>query len=274
MPPVNPADPTHNCVTADTLVQTDQGPQRAASLVGKPFTGLVDGREFPSTPEGFRPAGRRAVVTLETDNGNYVELTADHPVMTKEEKGPWEWKEAGSLQPRDTVRLHNHRITGRKGQTDGLRTLGKATLEQAVNAIVDDATESIWIYGQAGHARDAGDRNEANLICQQMRRAGMNPVRAASNGQDRIFFTERDLAVARLDTQQERDSQQAEDRQRLEAPRDYYPDEDRVKTITEDGKKDVYQAIIPGADGFDGNGFYLQICGTEDQTKPSATATW
>ena len=267
MPLVNPTDTTNPGVTADTLVQTDRGPQPAASLVNNHFIALVDGREFPSTPEGFRPAGRRAVITLETANGSFVELTPEHPVMTREENGRWEWKEAGSLEPRDIIRLHNHRITGRKGQTQELRAMGKASLDQATSSIAD-AAEAIWIYGQPGQAGDAGNRDQANLICQQLRRAGMSPVRAESNGQVRIFFTDRDLAVAKLDTQQERDSQQAEDRHRLEAPRDYYPDEERVKSLTEGGEKDVYHAVIPGADGFDGNGFYLQNPVTEEETRP------
>src|SRR6185369_13100705 len=39
---------TNPCVTADTWVQTAEGPRQVSDLLGRPFTALVDGQPFVS----------------------------------------------------------------------------------------------------------------------------------------------------------------------------------------------------------------------------------
>ena len=60
---------TNPCVTADTWVQTGDGPRQVADLVGRPFEAVVDGAPHSTDPRGFFPTGRKRVVTLETDEG-------------------------------------------------------------------------------------------------------------------------------------------------------------------------------------------------------------
>ena len=51
---------TNPCVTADTWVQTSEGPRQVAELIGKPFTARVDGVDHASAPEGFFRTARQA----------------------------------------------------------------------------------------------------------------------------------------------------------------------------------------------------------------------
>ncbi len=71
---------TNPCVTADTWVQTADGPRRVRDLVGKPFTALVNGRPFASAAEGFFLTATKPVLNLTTREGHGLRLTADHPV--------------------------------------------------------------------------------------------------------------------------------------------------------------------------------------------------
>ena len=52
---------TNPCVTADTWVQTGDGPRQVSSLVGKPFVAIIDGKPFPSDVQGFIATGERPI---------------------------------------------------------------------------------------------------------------------------------------------------------------------------------------------------------------------
>jgi ribonucleoside-diphosphate reductase alpha chain len=111
---------TNPCVTADTWVQTSDGPRRVAELIGKPFAAVIDGEPFPSGPQGFFPTGERPVLRLETEEGPTLRLTGNHrvrvvPRMTRG-KLESEWREASALRPGDRVVLHDHRsLAGWRG---------------------------------------------------------------------------------------------------------------------------------------------------------------
>lgn len=101
------------CITADSWVQTTDGPRQVADLVGRPFEALVDGAAHASGPEGFFPTGRKTVLRLTTREGFALRLTADHKVRTLGslsrsciKRG---WTPAGELAPGDLVVLHDHR---------------------------------------------------------------------------------------------------------------------------------------------------------------------
>ncbi len=72
---------TNPCVTADTMIQTIYGPERVKELIGRPFTALVQGRPYDSTPQGFFHTSRKPTITVTTDLGNRLTLTPDHLVM-------------------------------------------------------------------------------------------------------------------------------------------------------------------------------------------------
>ncbi|MBW8726135.1 MAG: ribonucleoside reductase [Inquilinus limosus] len=103
---------TNPCVTAESWVQTIDGPRTVGDLLGRPFVALVNGQPASSGPEGFFPTGRKPVLRLETAEGHALRLTADHPVLVATEVSRFrietEWRKAGELQPGDRVRLHDH----------------------------------------------------------------------------------------------------------------------------------------------------------------------
>ncbi|MGK9231508.1 ribonucleoside reductase [Inquilinus limosus] len=152
---------TNPCVTADTWVQTLEGPRPVGDLVGRPFVALVDGRPAASGPEGFFPTGRKPVLRLETAEGHVLRLTADHPVLVATEVSRFrietEWRKAGELKPGDRVRLHDHGDalawpgfgSEEEGYLVGL-LIGDGTLKS------DKAVLSAWpgeATADGGHAR-------------------------------------------------------------------------------------------------------------------------
>ena len=66
---------TNPCVTADTWVQTSEGPRQVEQLIGKPFTAVVDGQLHASGNEGFFRTDHKSVVKLCTAEGHSLRLT-------------------------------------------------------------------------------------------------------------------------------------------------------------------------------------------------------
>ncbi len=104
---------TNPCVTADTWVQTSDGPRQVHELVGRPFFAMVDGRAWRSLSNGFFATGSKPVLRLQTVEGHSLRLTADHPVRRVSRKTAnvleTEWAKAGDLQAGDEIVLHDHR---------------------------------------------------------------------------------------------------------------------------------------------------------------------
>ena len=77
---------TNPCLTADSWNHHGRRGGSAAAcgtLIGRPFTAIVDGRPYASGPEGFfsRPGRRPVAAALTTREGHVLRLTGDHPVM-------------------------------------------------------------------------------------------------------------------------------------------------------------------------------------------------
>ena len=107
---------TNPCVTADTWVQTSEGPRQVSQLIGQPFVAIVDGKPYRSESEGFFESGVKPVHLLRTREGFGLKLTADHEVRRA---GPRhdEWVAASQLKPGDRVVLNDHRSI-EWGETD------------------------------------------------------------------------------------------------------------------------------------------------------------
>jgi len=140
---------TNPCVTADTWVQTGDGPRLVADLIGRPFAALVDGEAHVTDSDGFFQTGRRPVLLLETVAGHRLRLTVDHPVRRVVARTRYrhetEWCHAGDLAPGDEMKLHDHRAapawpgpyTADEGYLIGL-LVGDGTLK------TDKAVLSAW----------------------------------------------------------------------------------------------------------------------------------
>lgn len=102
---------TNPCVPADTWVHTDEGARRLHSLIGKPFTAIVDGKPHRST--GFFETGTKQLYRLSLANGASVRATAEHRIMVVSSQTQTtqrtEWRELRDIRPGDHVVLHNHR---------------------------------------------------------------------------------------------------------------------------------------------------------------------
>ncbi|HXS41556.1 MAG TPA: LAGLIDADG family homing endonuclease [Stellaceae bacterium] len=157
---------TNPCVTAETWVQTSEGPRQVAELIGTTFTALVDGRAYDSGAQGFFATGQKPVLKLQTREGYGLRLTADHPVLTVARFGrnrlTTEWRKAGELGAGDRILLHDHRRApawpGVHGEAEGYLLgllIGDGTLKS------DKAILSVWRRREAANGWEEGVGAEA-----------------------------------------------------------------------------------------------------------------
>ena len=140
---------TNPCVTADTWVQTAQGPRQVSDLIGTPFVARIDGQDHASGAAGFFKTATKAVVRLQTAEGYALRLPADHRVRRisrfTRHSSDTEWCAAGELRTGDRVLLNDHRDNARwdgahtfeEGYLTGL-LIGDGTLK------ADKAVLSVW----------------------------------------------------------------------------------------------------------------------------------
>jgi ribonucleoside-diphosphate reductase alpha chain len=140
---------TNPCVTADTWVQTADGPRQVQHLVGSPFSARVDGGEHASTASGFFRTGNKPIVCLQTREGYVLRLTKNHMVRRvtrfKRHGAEAAWCAAGELQSGQRILLNDHRSnaewtgphTHGEGYLLGL-LIGDGTLKQ------EKAVLSVW----------------------------------------------------------------------------------------------------------------------------------
>jgi hypothetical protein len=87
---------TNPCVTANTWIDTLEGPRKVSDLIGKPFFAMVDGKpHFSAT--GFFKTGNKPVYKLSGRSGHSVELTADHKVLASRAGAKPTWVAAAEL---------------------------------------------------------------------------------------------------------------------------------------------------------------------------------
>jgi len=114
---------TNPCLTADSWIQTSEGPRQIAELVGRPFTAIADGRLWASDERGFFSQGTKQTVHLRTREGYALRGTPDHLIRKIVRRTrwscEWEWAQMGSLSTGDEILLHNHRSRPSWGAADG-----------------------------------------------------------------------------------------------------------------------------------------------------------
>ncbi len=163
---------TNPCVTADTWVQTTQGPRQVSELIGKPFVGLVDGQAHASGVEGFFKTATKPVVRLQTTEGYSLRLTADHRVRKVSRFTRYstdtEWCAAGDLQTGDRVLLNDHRCkaewAGNYSEAQGFLMgllVGDGTLKQ------EAAVLSVWKTPAVANGDYTLENNGAHVLMQE-----------------------------------------------------------------------------------------------------------
>ncbi len=167
---------TNPCVTADTWVQTAQGPRQVCELIGTPFRARVDGVDHASGEEGFFLTAHKPVVTLRTREGHSLRLTADHRVRRVTTATRWvtetQWCAAGELVAGDRVLLNDHRANAQwegalnfdEGYLLGL-LVGDGTLKH------DTAVLSAWTAQAVVNGGDAGPRDGVRALMAEAERA-------------------------------------------------------------------------------------------------------
>jgi len=213
-PHIGRIEATNPCVTADTWVQTSEGPKQVKDLVGIQFTAQINGEHYMTGYNGFFYTARRPVVKLKTVEGYSVRLTMDHRIRRIVRNTRYtldsEWCCAGDLRPGDEVVLNDHRAsvtwpgryTFEEGYLLGL-LVGDGVLKK------DKAVLSVWRTASAGtesmrnevlrcahtlpHRRDfkgwmeIPDRHESRLVLASLRdlalESGMEPGNKAITAQ-------------------------------------------------------------------------------------------
>ncbi|MFV8835710.1 LAGLIDADG family homing endonuclease [Aquisalimonas sp. APHAB1-3] len=160
---------TNPCVTADTWVQTDEGPRQVSELIGRPFQAVVDGVVHASGEDGFFRTDTKAVVRLQTAEGYNLRLTEDHRVRRVSRFTRYstetEWCAAGELRAGDRVLLNNHRdlpewegeLSEDEGYLLGL-LVGDGTLKQ------DKAVLSTWAPAAVANGDDGAPSDGVRAI--------------------------------------------------------------------------------------------------------------
>ena len=173
---------TNPCVTADTWVMTQQGPQQVNELIDRPFTALVDGEAHPSTEAGFFHTGHKPVYLLETVEGHTLRATADHPILqvTKQtrKKQYTEWTELGDLQPGDMIRIHDQRGATWQAEDDGASVAWLLGLLVGDGTFVRNETKSdlgiLRFWGE--HSREMVEMAHAVHAAKIPARSDMQPL--------------------------------------------------------------------------------------------------
>lgn len=176
---------TNPCVTADTWVQTADGPRQVSNLLGRSFLARVDSCDHASSSKGFFRTAAKPVFALQTKEGYRLRLTGDHRVRRISRLTRWsldtEWCAAEKLEPGDKVLLNDHRsqahwggaLSEQQGYLLGL-LVGDGTLKH------EAAILSVWPRTTA--ANDTADCGPYTLMDEALHCAEALPNRADFTG--------------------------------------------------------------------------------------------
>jgi hypothetical protein len=154
------------CVTADTWVQTSQGPRRVSDLVGVPFEAMVNGH--PHYSNGFWSTGVKEVLKIKTQRGYEMRLTSNHKVLTQDG-----WVQAGDLRPGDNLVLQ--RQDDRKSDVEEFKrgwAIGHITGDGSFNPSKHPTVMNFWPQDSlelVELAEAAGGRSHTGGVTQPVR---------------------------------------------------------------------------------------------------------
>ena len=95
------------CLTGDTLIHTNEGLREINDLVGKPFTAIVNGKEYSSTEKGFWKTGTKPVFKMILENGLEIKATDNHKFLTRNNLNN-EWRQVIELKVGDVLNLSDN----------------------------------------------------------------------------------------------------------------------------------------------------------------------
>ncbi len=256
---------TNPCVTADTWVQTTDGPRQVCDLIAQPFSALVDGVAHASGSEGFFKTATKPVVNLQTSEGYRLRLTTDHRVRRVTQFSRYttetEWCEAGQLCEGDRVLLNDHRAntqwSGNYNREQGYLLgllVGDGTLKQ------DKAVLSVWKPAAEVNGADAFMSEGVSAVMTEALNAAMNlPHRADFSGWSEIAGrNEYRLSLAALKQLAEEVGMQ--------------PGDKAITAVMEQASSRFYQGFLKGFFDADGSVQGTQSKGVSVRLAPSDLA--
>jgi len=99
------------CVTADTWIQTVQGPMQVRDLINNPIDVIVNGESYSMESNGFFSTGVRSIYEVTTKSGYKLKLTDNHPLLKTSDSSMYStnWVEVKNLVAGDSILMSNHR---------------------------------------------------------------------------------------------------------------------------------------------------------------------
>jgi len=270
------------CVSARTWVQTTEGPRQVSELIGKPFTAIVDGFEYPSTEEGFWCTGAKSLHRLSTAEGYHLELTDDHRVMHLVD-GEWAWAPAKDVKPGSLIRLNDHRrpVIPHNDDSNQGRVVG-ATMTD-ITSDIEGNSDSFVVGFLEGlfdtHGRSVfGIENRAvrllhlglptlEAVQRMLLRFGVGSYIQSEGTKHELCIGDADLHMFTEVVRMSDPTQVPYIKAHLGMLRESGCPMTRecfaaqVVGLTPLGEEDVYDCSIPGLNAFDANGLYVHNCG-------------
>ena len=94
------------CITADTWIDTVEGPRQVKDLIGKPFIAVINGEQWSSDKRGFFFTGIKPVYKIKTKEGLELKATEDHLILIQDGNNQI-WKEVRELTTGDKLVRNN-----------------------------------------------------------------------------------------------------------------------------------------------------------------------
>jgi len=98
------------CLTADTIIMTDNGLTRIENLIGKKFKTIINNKTYQSTNDGFWYSGNKKVYKLKLSNGIEIKATDNHKFKTNNG-----WKEVKEMNLGEIIQISNNNYKWNNG---------------------------------------------------------------------------------------------------------------------------------------------------------------